>query len=617
MPFKSLKSFIHSKKNQKGSKQSSSQASTSSQECSAQTASTSEHSLHSESSRDSLAESSNSQNNSESCSLSLSSESSLECTTASENLPESRVPTTNTESTSPNGEPSLSRRHSLESSVNTLMIADDSSSTANTLIPGAEGDDASVFTRVGSNNTGPRQPVVNSTSGATGRNIFRLGRRNQDDNSGWFYDDDHSKTLPIYSTRFKSGAHVYESDLAAKVSRTLLKRKQSSFSSAPSRSSKDQTEGYLQGLTGRYKGKGKIRKNSATAESSSSSLASNQSQASSSNPAAHAGTSSSQEKKEAPGTDEIPTPPSIACTPHTCYNPFGKARSLFMTIYKYGGVPKRQTLLGRLVFQRHQEIGIIPTSEDFISPGGVPVSPEALNSHEKVAICKVWQEVIHGSNGIVKYDIEFENPLDFEQPVINMVNDGRKRVTDASYNGIRMRWYGTTGLGSTFGSGFFELRFVEKPCAVTPQAFNPAGDNVSANPQSGSVNSGSSSSASNINPVRRQTSNASTNSGSSSSSNSGGGSPSPATRNMEWEQIARQRQEQMDTERRRPPVALYHNISSKTLSATRKVGEFTIWEPGYELADIIVIMGLVLREQEQRKDVEYQHIVSSIMLQAV
>lgn len=55
---------------------------------------------------------------------------------------------------------------------------------------------------------------------------------------------------------------------------------------------------------------------------------------------------------------------------------------------------------------------------------------------------------------------------------------------------------------------------------------------------------------------------------------------------------------------KRPPIAIYNNAGSKTLAVTRKLGEFVIWEPGFEFADIIVAMGLVLREQEQRKEVE-------------
>ncbi|CAN6624090.1 hypothetical protein TRVA0_009S02806 [Trichomonascus vanleenenianus] len=55
------------------------------------------------------------------------------------------------------------------------------------------------------------------------------------------------------------------------------------------------------------------------------------------------------------------------------------------------------------------------------------------------------------------------------------------------------------------------------------------------------------------------------------------------------------------------PVALYYSTVSKALAKTRKVGEFIIWEP--ELADLIVAMGLILREQKQRKNFERNHVV--------
>lgn len=61
---------------------------------------------------------------------------------------------------------------------------------------------------------------------------------------------------------------------------------------------------------------------------------------------------------------------------------------------------------------------------------------------------------------------------------------------------------------------------------------------------------------------------------------------------------------------RSAPVAIYNNIGVRTLAVTRKVGQFIIWEPGYEFADVIVAMGMVLREQEQRKEIE-GHMVHS------
>lgn len=640
MPFKTLKSLIDNTKKRKGSQDSLDSDSTN------QT-----HSFFNRHSQDSLVDHNNSHNDADTALFSSASENSSINTSASEAPVDSGPPSfTNNNTPQMPNEHGLPRRNSFESSVGTLII-DDTTSTVNTLIPGAEGDDVSVYTRVGNNNrNGLPSTALGNARGS--RNLLRLGRRTQQDDSDWFYDNDHSKTLPIYATRFRSGAHVYESDLAAKVSRTLNKRKTSLPASSPG-NIKEKQDSYFQGWTSIYKGKGKERKNSALNKtgatenqgSSSSSVTTNNDRSApgsttpklpesvaSSNSNSGVDVLSRSESKEMSSHNDIPMPPSIVCTAHTSYNPFGKSRTLFMTIYKYGGVPHRQTLLGRFVFQRHLDLGIVPRSEDFISPGGVPLSPECLNSHEKVPICKVWQEILGGCNDIVKYTIEFENPLDFEQPSITMINDGSKRVTETSYNDIRMRWYGTTGLASTFGSGFFELRFVERlsiiPTVDTSNTIDNTADiqNSSSSTKS-ACSSNHSSSLQNSQTSQQTTENttrhpdngrkASTSSQSSSNTNTSESSSSSDNNTIDWRETARLRQEQLKIDRRRPPVALYHNISIKKLAATRKVGEFTIWEPGYELADIIVMMGLVLREQEQRKDVEYQHVVSPGLMMAL
>lgn len=641
MPFKTLKSLIDNTKKRKGSQDSLDSDSTN------QT-----HSFFNRHSQDSLVDHNHSHNDADTALFSSASENSSINTSASEAPADSGPPSIANNNDTPQmpNEHGLPRRNSFESSVGTLII-DDTTSTVNTLIPGAEGDDVSVYTRVGnSNRNGIPSTALGNARGS--RNLLRLGRRTQNDDSGWFYDNDHSKTLPIYATRFRSGAQVYESDLAAKVSRTLTKRKPSSPALSPG-NMKEKSDSYFQGWTSIYKGKGKERKNSvlnkvgateSQGSSSSSVTTNNDSSAPSSTTTklsenitrSHSNSGadvlSKSESKEMSSHNDIPMPPSIVCTAHTSYNPFGKSRTLFMTIYKYGGVPHRQTLLGRFVFQRHLDLGIVPRSEDFISPGGVPLSPECLNSHEKVPICKVWQEILGGCNDIVKYTIEFENPLDFEQPGITMINDGSKRVTETSYNDIRMRWYGTTGLASTFGSGFFELRFVERLSITTVDTSNTINNTADVQNSSSSTKSASSSnhsSSSQNSQASQQTaenttrhpdsgrkartssqSSSNTNTSESYSSSDNNNNNNSNNNNIDWRETARLRQEQLENDRRRPPVALYHNISIKTLAATRKVGEFTIWEPGYELADIIVMMGLVLREQEQRKDVEYQHVVS-------
>lgn len=522
------------------------------------------------------------------------------------------------------GETGALNGHRPSESSEDANFMDDTSSTANTLIQDDDGDGSSVYTRVAS---APRYPTGGpSNSGVGSRNILRLGRHGQEDETNYQYnDDDHSKTLPIYSTRFKSGAHVYESDLAAKVSRTILKRKPTSPSTSlvsPESDKKGRDKGKREFPTfkfGGFGGRGASEAGPSTErqrKNSSSSLNSVESDISGSAISEAIGLSESTDvfssfNSAAANFNDIPMPPSIGCTAHTSYNPFGKSRALFMTIYKYGGVPRRQTLLGRFVFQREQELGLISQSEEFTAPGGVDIPESNLNSHSKVPICKVWQEVVRGSIDVVRYTIEFENPLDFAQPSITMINDGSKRVTDAAYDGVRMRWYGTTGLASTFGSGFFELRFVDRPNHNILQTRDSAIDNYNQAPAQTQAQPALSS------PSRPTPDDNPQNSSAIASvqgTGQGGSSFSNARRHtneMPYDQLVRMRQEQLDTERRRPPVALYHNISTKTLASTRKVGEFTIWEPGYELSDIIIMMGLVLREQEQRKDVEYQHVVTS------
>ncbi|VVT55110.1 uncharacterized protein SAPINGB_P004432 [Magnusiomyces paraingens] len=467
-----------------------------------------------------------------------------------------------------------SRRNSIESGAQTLIL-DDASSTANTLLP--FDDSASVTTRVAARGPAGGNHIVNSRERPGYNRTFMglVGRRNELDES-LLYNDDHSKTFPIYATRFKSNAQVFESDLAAKVTRTLIRKGTGSVGLGGSSSS------------AKTKGKGKGKRNATTKVGSAGANTSSEHIGESSG--ASQGTEcymdNNDDQSPRDTSDKIPMPPSIYCTPHTSYNPFPKARTLFMTMYTYGSRPQGggQLLLGKLIAERNLELGLDPGYHAHHSGTGTYGAP-GLNSNEKQPLCRVWQEVMKGTIDQVKYVIEFENSLDFAQPTVTMINYGSKRVTDTMYDGIRMRWYGTTGLASTFGSGFFELRFIERANATaTGLSLSTAETSGSRQVVSGEIGGGQPASSSN-----------------SSSDNS-------------VEDVQRLLQHRQELERQRPPVALYHNIYTKTLSSTRKVGEFTIWEPGYQLADIIVIMGLVLREQEQRKDVEYQHVVSSKFL---
>ena len=333
--------------------------------------------------------------------------------------------------------PALTPKRSFSSSVDTLFVNNDTTSTVNTLL--ADSQSQSTTTR-------------------------------QQQYAG------NSRALPIYATRFKSGVQVFESDLAAKVFRTLNRgnRKQQAQQSA----------------------------STSAAQSSSSS------------------------------SNLIPMPPALSCQTLSSYNPFSSKKIPFMTINRLGKTVhspssgnRPRTLLADTVLQHHVELGL--AQHDDIS---TTVTEETMATKP---FCQVWQTVL--SNDQVEYTIEFDNALDYAQPTITLRNDGRRRVTHTSYDGVRMQWNGTTGLGSPFGSGYFELRFSDQ------------------------------------------------------------------------EQLANQPQQL------RPPVAVYHNVGAKTLSSTRKVGEFVIWEPGFEFADIIVIMGMVLREQEQRKEIEGHTINSNLL----
>lgn len=604
----------------------------------------------------------------------------------------------------------LNRRNSFESSANTLLV-DDTSSTANTLLPSADNDGTSVYTRAPEYNNSRMRSTAELGGGS--RNIMNLRgmlRRNQVD-SDW-YDDEHCKTLPIYSTRFKSGAHVFESDLAAKVTRTLLKRKPSTmnigFSSTSSTTTNNTTTTSSSPFSSassfpNSKGKGKGKREtglrfvnfggsssrSASTSNSSSNDNDNSSNSSSNFNYINTGSSSNNssginnnssssinisrnypipeeeqlEREQNTQNDtinnstletcthnDIPMPPSIFGQPHTSYNPFSKSRTLFMTIFKYGGTQGQQTLLNDVVMEHNIELGLVPRPVDNYSSvfnnnsnsgihsmnnnssshSSASSSSTKSHNHEKIPLCKVFQEVIRGSLDKVKYIIEFENSLDFAQPTVTMINDGSKRVTDTMYNNVRMRWYGTTGLASTFGSGFFELRFVDKLTSINiPDATLQNNSSIGASGNTTTSNNGNQEYENILANDLMETSLMDRNNseeslrigngiGSSSSSsshnnnnNTGDNSESDRERLLQLQKI------QLDAQRRRPPVALYHNISIKTLASTRKVGEFTIWQPGYELADIIVIMGLVLREQEQRKDVEYQHVISSRFFTAI
>ncbi|KAF5100381.1 hypothetical protein DV451_002608 [Geotrichum candidum] len=300
-----------------------------------------------------------------------------------------------------------------------------------------------------------------------------------------------SKVLPIYATRFRSGVQVFESDVAGKVFRTV----------ARSRNKQENSQQQQQTFTGT-------------------------------------------------GAGQIPLPPMISCQTTFTINLFSKKP--FMTIMRHGKTLRNPalssnrpfTLLAEEVHQRQVDLGLLrtapsnqPTSSDGTSlsphPGALLTSGTSVTEETgNKPFCTVWQEVVGPDQ--IKYTLELDE-AEFGQSRVVMLNDGRRRITKTSYGGISLQWDGTTGIGSPFGSGYFELRFSDD--IISP--ITGASDAEHPQPQ-----------------------------------------------------------------HRRPPIAVYHNAGTKTLAATRKVGEFVIWDPGFEFADLIVAMGLVLREQEQRKEIE-------------
>ncbi|ODQ63873.1 hypothetical protein NADFUDRAFT_80035 [Nadsonia fulvescens var. elongata DSM 6958] len=232
----------------------------------------------------------------------------------------------------------------------------------------------------------------------------------------------------------------------------------------------------------------------------------------------------------------------------------------------------------------------------------------------KELYCTVYQQVIDQDH--LKYVLELNQPnRDYptltENEQIIMVTNGAKRITDTIYRGIQMRWYGTTGLSSTFGSGFFELRFLDSNNQTPINNTNMSARNNSESedtrlPLSPTVsNSSMSSSASDFYLESSQPPSHIADVSVSSSQvievsatlSDNNGHQNNLLNTMV---IAR-----------RPPVAVYYNISAKSLltKKMRCVGEFSVWEPGYEIADVITTMGLVLRKQEQRKNNEATHSV--------
>lgn len=146
----------------------------------------------------------------------------------------------------------------------------------------------------------------------------------------------------------------------------------------------------------------------------------------------------------------------------------------------------------------------------------------------KTLLCSVTQKVL--DNDRIEYVLSFVNN---ERDDITMVTHGTRRVTTASYEGVQLQWYGTTGIANTYGSGFFHLRLVDSEHTERQGNVLPDSDTLCG-----------------------------------------------------------------------PCIGAYSYLTEGRLKKQRRVGEFSIFNGGTHLSEVILLMGLVLREGEMRKITE-------------
>lgn len=76
----------------------------------------------------------------------------------------------------------------------------------------------------------------------------------------------------------------------------------------------------------------------------------------------------------------------------------------------------------------------------------------------KFLFCSVFQATLdHYSRVEYKFVFHPANPTDCVPDELTMANHVQRRHTDTKLNGLNLRWYGTTGFSSPFGSGNFKL----------------------------------------------------------------------------------------------------------------------------------------------------------------
>lgn len=76
----------------------------------------------------------------------------------------------------------------------------------------------------------------------------------------------------------------------------------------------------------------------------------------------------------------------------------------------------------------------------------------------KFLFCSVFQAILdHYSRVEYKFVFHPANPTDCVPEELVMANHVQRRNTDTKINGVNLRWYGTTGFSSPFGSGNFKL----------------------------------------------------------------------------------------------------------------------------------------------------------------
>lgn len=174
---------------------------------------------------------------------------------------------------------------------------------------------------------------------------------------------------------------------------------------------------------------------------------------------------------------------------------------------------------------------------DTKTPGCEEVSVSGTECYKSM-MCSVTQKVL--DNDRIEYVLSFADN-DNERDNITMVTHGSRRVTTASYEGVQLQWYGTTGIANTYGSGFFHLRLVDTEHTERQGNVLPDSDTLCG-----------------------------------------------------------------------PCIGAYSYLTGNRLKKQRRVGEFSIFNGGTHLTEVILLMGLVLREGEMRKITESTRAANAV-----